>query len=70
MTDPQRFLHRLRRRALQFYELLLYGALIAMSAAVAMSASGGGADDAVQCGNAHSSADVITRYRRNLPTSM
>lgn len=61
MTDPQRFFLRLRRRALQFYELLLYGALIAMSAAVAMSASGIEADDAAQCGNAHSSADVITR---------
>ena len=61
MTDPQRFLYRLRRRALQFYELLLYGALIAMCAAVATSASGVAPDDAVQCGNTHSSADVTTR---------
>lgn len=61
MTDPQRFLHRLRRRALQAYELLLYGALVAMATAVALSANGGEPDDAVQCGKAHSSADVIAR---------
>jgi hypothetical protein len=61
MTDPQRFLYRLRRRALQLYELLLYAALVAMSAAVAMSAGAGDPDDAAQCGNAHSSADVIAR---------
>ena len=61
MTDPQRFFYRLRRRALQFYELLLYGALLAMCAAVALSVSGAEPDDAVQCGKAHSSADVITR---------
>jgi hypothetical protein len=60
MTDLQRFLHRLRRRALQFYELLLYGALVAMAAAVALSASGGEPDDATQCGKAQSSAEVMT----------
>ena len=61
MIDPQRFFYRLRRRALQFYELLLYGALVAMAAAVALSAGGGEPDDDAQCGKARSSAEVMTR---------
>ena len=59
MTDLQRTLLRLRRRAVYLYELLLYALLLALAFAVAHAASAGG--DEPQCGNMRSSASVITR---------
>ena len=61
MTDHQRLLFRLRQRALQYYEYLLYAMLLALAGGVVLAASPAAQDDAVQCGNIHSSAAVITR---------
>jgi hypothetical protein len=62
MTDSSRFLLRLRRRALQCYDLLLYVMLLALAIVAAMPASSGEAqDDAVHCGKNQSSTVVITK---------
>lgn len=58
MTDLQRLLLRLRRRAVRSYELLLYALLLAVTFAVAHAAAAGAADD-VQCGQIQSSTPVI-----------
>ncbi|NNU44475.1 hypothetical protein [Ramlibacter montanisoli] len=62
MNHSSRFLLRLRRRALQCYDLLLYVMLLALAIAAAMPASSGEAqDDAVHCGKNQSSTVVITK---------
>ena len=60
MTPTRRFFLRLHRRAVQGYELLLYGLLLALTLGVVFASSPAGAED-VQCGNIHSSPSVITR---------
>ena len=59
MTDFQRLLMRLRRRAVYCYELLLYALLLSLAFAVAHAAAAS-SDDA-QCGQIHSSTPVIAR---------
>ncbi len=62
MTDRSRFLVRMRRRALQGYDLLLYVMLVALAIVAAVPASSGEADDdAVHCGKNQSSTVVITK---------
>lgn len=62
MTDRSRFLVRLRRRALQGYDLLLYVMLVALAIVAAVPASSGeAAEDAVHCGKNQSSTVVITK---------
>jgi hypothetical protein len=61
MTDHQRWLHRLRLRALQYYEYLLYAMLLALAGGVALAAAPPAQDDSAQCGNIQSSAAVMTR---------
>jgi hypothetical protein len=62
MTDLPRLLLRLRRAALQCYELLLYVMLVALAIVAATPASPAGAqEDAVHCGKIQSSTVVITR---------
>lgn len=59
MTDLQRTLLRLRRRAVHCYELLLYALLLSLALAVAHAAAAGSED--TQCGQSHSSTPVIAR---------
>ena len=61
MTDRSRLLLRLRRRALQCYDLLLYVMLVALTLVALMPASGEAQDDAVHCGKNQSSTVVITK---------
>ena len=61
MTDLSRFLLRLRRRALQCYDLLLYVMLVALALVAFVPASGEAQDDAVHCGKNQSSTVVITK---------
>jgi hypothetical protein len=62
MTDRPRFSLRLRQRVLRCYEVGLYALLIGMAAAVVLpTVVSGSEDDAAYCGNAQSSAVVITR---------
>jgi hypothetical protein len=62
MTDRSHFLVRMRRRALQGYDLLLYVMLVALALLAALPASSGdAADDAVHCGKNQSSIVVITK---------
>ena len=57
MTPFARLLLRLRRRAVRWYELLLYGLLIAMALAVTVPAqSGDGGDGPDGCGNRQGAA--------------
>ncbi len=62
MTDRSHLLVRLRRRALQGYDLLLYVMLVALAIVAAVPAtSGEAAEDAVHCGKNQSSTVVITK---------
>jgi len=67
MTDTERLFLRLRRRALQCYEVLLYAMLLALAGGVLLVTSPSAAQDdghtgdPAQCGNIQSSATVITR---------
>ena len=62
MSPSQRFLYRLRRRLLRFYELALYSTLVALALAVVWPPDAPAADDeAVQCGQIQSSTVVIDR---------
>lgn len=61
MTEHQRLFLRLRQRALQCYEYLLYAMLLALAGSVAVTASSAAQDEAAQCGNIQSSAAVISR---------
>jgi hypothetical protein len=61
MTDTERVLLRLRQRALQCYEYLLFAMLLALAGGVAWTASSAAQEDAAQCGNIQSSAAVMTR---------
>jgi hypothetical protein len=57
MTDLPRFLLRLRRRAVHWYELFLYALLLALAIGVALAASPAG--DEAQCGSIPSSTGVM-----------
>ncbi len=62
MTDHARLLLRLRRRALQCYDLLLYAMLVALGILAAVPAASNEAqDDTVHCGKIQSSTVVITK---------
>ena len=62
MTDRSRLLVRLRRRALQCYDLLLYAMLVALGILAAVPASSGESqEEAVHCGKNQSSTVVITK---------
>lgn len=62
MSDRSRFLVRLRRRALQCYDLLLYAMLVALGILAAVPASSGEAqEETVHCGKNQSSTVVITK---------
>ena len=62
MTDLTRFLHRLRRRALQCYDLLLYAMLVALGILAAVpAASNEPQEDPIHCGKNQSSTVVIVR---------
>lgn len=61
MTPASRFYFRLRRRALQCYDLLLYVMLVALTLVALVPASGEAQDDAVHCGKNQSSTVVITK---------
>ena len=61
MTDRQRFLWRLRQRALRVYEILLYLSLGGMIVAIALPSAGAADDEATQCGNIQSSPAVMNR---------
>jgi hypothetical protein len=61
MTDTQRVFVRLRRRALQCYEVLLFAMLLALAGGIAQAASWSAAEEPVHCGNIQSSAVVISR---------
>jgi hypothetical protein len=61
MTDRQRLFLRLRQRALQCYEYLLYAMLLALASGVALTAAAAAQDDPAQCGNSQSSAAVIVK---------
>ena len=60
MTATQRFLLRLRDRAVRGYEMLLYALLLSLAFDVALAVSPAGADEP-QCGNIQSKPSVITR---------
>lgn len=59
MTDLPRLLLRLRRRAVRWYELLLYALLLSLTFAVVFAAAEA-AEGAVQCGSIPSSTGVMT----------
>jgi len=63
MSPTHRFLYRLRRRLLRFYELALYSTLIALALAVVWPSDAPAAADAeaVQCGQIQSSTVVMHR---------
>jgi hypothetical protein len=61
MTEHQRLFLRLRQRALQCYEYLLYAMLLALAGGVALTASSAAQDESAQCGKIQSSAAVISR---------
>ena len=61
MSDFERFALRLRQRALQCYEVLLYAMLLALAGGVVWTVSSAAQEESAQCGNIHSSAAVITR---------
>jgi hypothetical protein len=60
MTATRRIFLRLRDRAVRCYELLLYALLLSLGLGVVFAAAEA-ADEAVQCGNIHSSSGVMTR---------
>jgi hypothetical protein len=61
MTEFERIALRLRQRALQCYEYLLYAMLLALAAGVVLTAAAAARDDPAQCGNIQSSAPVMSR---------
>ena len=62
MTRFARFAARLRQQLLRWYEMALCAALLAMAlAVVSPSPAAVAEEEAAQCGNIQSSADVITR---------
>ncbi len=63
MTPTQRFLHRLRRRALRAYELGLYATLLALALSVVWPGDAPAFADAddPQCGQIQSSAVVMRK---------
>lgn len=61
MTSTQRFLLRLRERAVRGYELLLYAFLLSLAFGVVLAGSPAAGEEPAQCGNIHSSTGVYTR---------
>lgn len=63
MTRSERFLIRLRRLALRWYEIALFTMLLGLVVAAALPAAADpdDADDAAQCGSAQSTAPVSAR---------
>jgi hypothetical protein len=61
MTDLERIALRLRQRALQCYEYLLFAMLLALATGVVLTAAAAAREDSAQCGNIQSSAPVIKR---------